>query len=135
MRFMLDTDSCIALIKQKPAPVLRRLTSLSPGEAGISAVTLAELRYGVAKSGRREKNALALDEFLLPLEVADFDEPAAEAYGLVRATLEKLGTPIGPLDTQIGAHALSLGATLVSHNTREFRRIPGLTVVDWLSSI
>jgi tRNA(fMet)-specific endonuclease VapC len=135
MRFMLDTDSCIALIKQKPAPVLRRLTSLSPGEAGISTVTLAELRYGVAKSGRREKNSLALDEFLLPLEVADFDEPAAEAYGLVRATLEKLGTPIGPLDTQIGAHALSLGATLVSHNTREFRRIPGLTVVDWLSSI
>src|SRR4030043_577910 len=89
-------------------------------------VTLAELRYGVAKSAQREKNGLALDEFLLPLEVADFDEPAAVIYGMVRAGLEKAGTPIGPLDTQISAHALSLGATLVSHNTRAFRRIPGL---------
>jgi tRNA(fMet)-specific endonuclease VapC len=133
MRFMLDTDSCIALIKRKPASILRRLTALSPGEAGISAITLAELRYGVAKSTQRDKNGQALDEFLLPLKVADFDEPAAEIYGAVRAGLEKAGTPIGPLDTQIGAHALSLGAALVSHNTREFRRIPGLTVIDWLA--
>jgi tRNA(fMet)-specific endonuclease VapC len=132
MRFMLDTDSCIALIKRKPASILRRLTALAPGEAGISAITLAELRYGVAKSSKREANGQALDEFLLPLEVADFDEPAAEIYGAVRAALEKAGTPIGPLDTQIGAHALSLGAALVSPNTREFRRVPGLTVVDWL---
>ncbi|MCX6570727.1 MAG: type II toxin-antitoxin system VapC family toxin [Candidatus Aminicenantes bacterium] len=133
MRFMLDTDSCIALIKRKPNSILRRLTSLSPGEAGISAISLAELRYGVAKSAQQEKNGLALDEFLLPLEVADFDEPTAESYGMVRAALEKAGTPIGPLDTQIGAHALSLGATLITHNSREFRRIPGLAVEDWLS--
>ncbi|MBE3111740.1 MAG: type II toxin-antitoxin system VapC family toxin [Acidobacteria bacterium] len=133
MRFMLDTDSCIALIKRKPNSILRRLTSLSPGEAGISAISLAELRYGVAKSAQQEKNGLALDEFLLPLEVADFDEPTAESYGIVRAALEKAGTPIGPLDTQIGAHALSLGATLITHNSREFRRIPGLAVEDWLS--
>jgi tRNA(fMet)-specific endonuclease VapC len=133
MRFMLDTDTCIALIKRKPGPILRRLTALAPGEAGISAVTLAELRYGVAKSAQREQNGQALDEFLLPLEIAEFDEPAAEVYGSVRAGLESLGTPIGPLDTLIGAHALSLGAALVSHNAREFRRIPGLTVVDWLS--
>ena len=133
MRFMLDTDSCIALIKRKPNSILRRLTSLSPGEAGISAISLAELRYGVAKSAQREKNGLALDEFLLPLEVADFDEPTAESYGIVRAALEKAGTPIGPLDTQIGAQALSLGATLITHNSREFRRIPGLAVEDWLS--
>jgi tRNA(fMet)-specific endonuclease VapC len=133
MRFMLDTDSCIALIKRKPNSILRRLTSLSPGEAGISAISLAELRYGVATSAQQEKNGLALDEFLLPLEVADFDEPTAESYGMVRAALEKAGTPIGPLDTQIGAHALSLGATLITHNSREFRRIPGLAVEDWLS--
>lgn len=133
MRFMLDTDSCIALIKRKPGPVLRRLTALAPGEAGISAVTLAELRFGVAKSAQREKNGQALDEFLLPLEIAEFDEPAAEVYGSVRAGLEKAGTPIGPLDALIGAHALSLGAALVTHNTREFRRIPGLSVVDWLA--
>ncbi|MCX5913255.1 MAG: VapC toxin family PIN domain ribonuclease, partial [Deltaproteobacteria bacterium] len=78
-------------------------------------------------------NAGALDEFLLPLEIADFGEAAADAYGEVRAALEKAGTPIGPLDTQIGAHALSLGSVLVTHNTREFRRIPGLAVEDWLT--
>ena len=132
MRFMLDTDTCIALIKRKPAPVLRRLTALAPGEAGISAITLAELRFGVEKSAARDRNDRALDAFVLPLEVADFDEAAAAAYGAVRSALEKAGTPIGPLDTQIGAHALSLGAALVTHNVREFRRVPGLTVVDWL---
>lgn len=133
MRFMLDTNTCIALIKRKPASVLRQLTRLAPGDAGLSAVTLAELRYGVEKSAAREKNSQALDKFLVPLEVADFDEPAAEIYGRVRAALERAGTPIGPLDTQIGSHALSLGASLVSPNSREFRRIPGLTVVDWLA--
>lgn len=132
MRFMVDTDTCIALIKRKPAPVLRRLTALAPGEAGISAITLAELRFGVEKSAARDRNDRALDAFVLPLEVADFDEAAAAAYGAVRSALEKAGTPIGPLDTQIGAHALSLGAALVTHNVREFRRVPGLTVVDWL---
>jgi tRNA(fMet)-specific endonuclease VapC len=130
---MLDSDSCIALIKRKPGSMLRRLTSLSPGDAGISAVTLAELHFGVEKSAHREKNRLALAEFLLPLEVADFDEAAAESYGFVRAALEKSGTPIGPLDAQIGAHALSLKVTLVSHNLREFRRIPRLACEDWLS--
>jgi tRNA(fMet)-specific endonuclease VapC len=133
MRFMLDTDSCIALIKRKPARMLDKLTSHAPGDVGLSAVTLAELRYGVAKSAQRERNSQALDEFLLPLEIADFDEAAAGAYGEVRTTLEKAGTPIGPLDTQIGAHALSLGTVLVTHNTREFRRIPGLAVEDWLA--
>ncbi len=131
MRFMLDTDSCIALIKRKPAKMLDKLTSHAPGDVGLSTVTFAELRYGVAKSAQRERNSQALDEFLLPLEIADFDETAADAYGEVRTTLEKAGTPIGPLDTQIGAHALSLGSVLVTHNTREFRRIPGLAVEDW----
>ncbi len=133
MRFMLDTDMCIALIKRKPIKTLRKITSLSPGEAGISAITLAELRFGVAKSAQRERNSQALDEFLLPLEIADFDEAAAGVYGETRSALERAGTPIGPLDTQIGAHALSLGAVLVTHNTREFRRIRGLAVEDWLA--
>jgi len=133
MRFMLDTNSCIALIKRKPAGMLGKLTSLSPGEAGLSAITLAELRYGVAKSAEKERNSRALDEFLLPFESADFDEPAANAYAELRAALEKSGKSIGPLDTLIGAHALSLGAVLVTHNTREFRRIKGLAVEDWLT--
>ena len=133
MRFMLDTDLCIALIKRKPAKMLDKLTSHAPGDVGLSTVTLAELRYGVAKSAQKETNARALDAFLLPLEIADFDETAADAYGEVRAALENAGTPIGPLDTQIGAHALSLGAVLVTHNKREFRRVPSLAVEDWLT--
>jgi tRNA(fMet)-specific endonuclease VapC len=133
MRFMLDTDSCIALIKRKPAKALRRILSLAPGEVGISAVTLGELSFGVAKSAQRERNRQALDEFLLPMEIADFDAAAAGSYGRVRAALEAAGTPIDPLDTQIGAHALSLGAVLVTHNTREFRRISGLAIEDWLA--
>ena len=132
MRFMLDTDLCIALIKRKPAKMLDKLTSHAPGDVGLSTVSLAELRYGVAKSAQKERNSQALDEFLLPLEIADFDEMSAGSYREVRAALENAGTPIGPLDTQIGAHALSLGAVLVTHNTREFRRIPGLAVEDWL---
>ena len=132
MRFMLDTDACIALIKRKPASVIRRLSVLEPGDAGISAITLAELRYGVMKSEAVERNAAALADFLLPLEIADFDTAAAETYGRVRAGLEKAGTPIGPLDTQIGAHALSLGAVLVTNNVREFRRIPGLKIENWM---
>lgn len=133
MRFMLDTDFCIALIKRKPAEILARIMLLAPGDVGLSAITLAELCYGVAKSAQRERNAEALAEFLLPMEIADFDEGAADVYGEIRAALEKAGTPIGPLDTQIGAHALSLGVVLVTHNIREFGRIPGLAVEDWIS--
>ena len=132
MKYMLDTNACIALIKRKSAAVIERLTATEPGDAGISSVTLAELQYGVQKSAKVEQNALALAEFLLPLEIAAFDPGAAEAYGGVRAALEKAGTPIGALDTMIGAHALSLGVTLVTDNTREFIRIPGLAVENWL---
>ncbi len=132
MRFMLDTNTCIALIRRKPAKTLRKIKSLDPGAAGISTITLAELRYGVEKSAHRERNDEALNEFLLPLEIVDFDEAAAEVHGKVRALLESKGTSIGSLDTQIGAHALSLRVTLVTHNSAEFRRIPGLALADWL---
>jgi tRNA(fMet)-specific endonuclease VapC len=133
MRFMLDKDSCIALIKRRPAGMLRRMTSLAPGEVGLSAITVAELRYGVAKSAQKEQNSQALTGFLLPLEIADFDEAAANAYGEVLAALERSGKTISPLDALIGAHALSLGAVLVTHNTHEFRRIKALAVEDWLA--
>jgi len=131
MKFLLDTNICIALIKRKPAKTIARLSALSVGDIGLSSITLAELQYGVVKSGQPEQNRQALEEFLLPLEIAAFDRKAAEIYGIVRAGLEKAGTPIGPLDTMIGAHALSLEATLVTNNTREFRRIPALKIEDW----
>ncbi|HEY3327473.1 MAG TPA: type II toxin-antitoxin system VapC family toxin [Novimethylophilus sp.] len=134
MKLMLDTNTCIAIIKRKPVQVLQKFNEYQVGDIGVSSVTLAELRYGVAKSQHQAKNQAALDEFMLPLEVAPFDESATAAYGAVRALLEKQGTPIGPLDTMIGAHALSLGVTLVTNNMREFNRVGGLVVVDWVNN-
>jgi tRNA(fMet)-specific endonuclease VapC len=130
---MLDTNICIAIIKQKSKDILQKFCAYQVGDICISSVTLAELRYGVAKSEFQEKNQAALDEFILPLEVVSFDETAALYYGTLRATLEKLGTPIGSLDTMIGAHALSLNLTLVTNNTKEFNRIPSLKVIDWIN--
>jgi tRNA(fMet)-specific endonuclease VapC len=132
MKLMLDTNICIAIIKQKPADILQKFSAYQVGDICISSVTLAELRYGVAKSQYQEKNQAALDEFILPLEVAHFDEAAALVYGALRASLEKQGTPIGALDTMIGAHTLSLNLTLVTNNIKEFNRIIGLKVIDWI---
>ncbi len=131
MRYMLDTNICIYLIKQKPEKVLRHFKAHSVGEIGISSITLAELRYGVERSQQVQKNRQALEEFTLPLEIAAFDEAAAEVYGSVRAGLEQAGTPVGSMDMLIGAHALSLGVTLVTNNLREFQKIKNLKVVDW----
>ena len=131
MKFMLDTNICIYLIKLKPEKVFKLFQSHMVGDIGISSMTLAELRYGVEKSQHIEKNRQALDEFILPLEIADFDEASAEAYGTIRAALEKAGRPIGPMDLLIGAHALALGVALVTNNTKEFKRIKNLKVVDW----
>ena len=133
MNVMLDTNTCIAIIRQKPPQALKRFSAYRVGDIGISWVTLAELEFGVAKSQHQENNQTALDEFVLPLEIASFDRETARVYGRVRAMLEKKGTPIGSLDMMIGAHALSLGVTLATNNTKEFSRIKGLTVVDWLN--
>ena len=131
MKYMLDTNICIYLIRQKPEKVLRRFKNHSIGDIGISSITLAELRFGVEKSQQIQNNRQALEEFILPLEIADFDEKAAVIYGAVRAALEKAGTPVGSMDMLIGAHALSLGLTLVTNNVREFKQIKKLNVVDW----
>ena len=133
MKLMLDTNICIYIIKQQPAAVLKRFLEYQIGDIGISSITLSELRYGVAKSTHQEKNAKALDEFVIPLEVVSFDEEAAHVYGNIRATLEKAGTPIGSMDMLIAAHAVSLGIPLVTNNTREFVRIPTLIVIDWIA--
>lgn len=131
MKFMLDTNTCIYIIKQKPPKALKHFKAYSVGEIGISSITLAELRFGVEKSQYIQKNQEALDAFILPLEIADFDEKAAKSYGEIRASLEKAGNLIGSMDMLIGAHALSLGLTLVTNNTREFRKIKHLKVIDW----
>jgi tRNA(fMet)-specific endonuclease VapC len=131
MKLMLDTNICIYIIKQQPSAVLKHFLEYQVGDIGISSITLSELRYGVAKSKYREKNAKALDEFIIPLDIGSFDEGAALAYGDIRTILEKSGTPIGAMDMFIAAHAVSMGVTLVTNNTREFSRIPTLDIVDW----
>lgn len=128
---MLDINICIAIIKHKPTDIMQKFSAYQVGDICISSVTLAELRYGVAISQFQEKNQAALDEFILPLEVTDFNEAAAFVYDTLRASLEKNGTSIGALDTLIGAHALSLNLTLVKNNTKEFNQITGLKVIDW----
>jgi tRNA(fMet)-specific endonuclease VapC len=132
MRWMLDTNACIAIIRRRSERALRRLRGQTVGHVGISSVTLAELEFGAAKSERADEARTALSEFLLPLEIAAFDETAAVRYGRVRAGLERKGRPIGPLDTLIAAHALALGAILVTNNLREFRRVPELSVENWM---
>ena len=130
--FLLDTNTCIYIIKRQPQQAVTRLQSLEISTVGISSITLSELEYGVSKSSRPEQNKLALMQFIAPLEILPYDDMAAARYGQIRAFLEIQGTPIGPLDTLIAAHALALGCTLVTNNEREFSRIPNLTVENWV---
>ena len=130
--YMLDTNICIYIINKKPKKVIKTLTSKSPAEVCISAITLSELEYGVAKSNQQEKNQEALIKFLLPLQVFDFDATAARSYGIARSKLESAGKQIGALDTLIAAHSLSMDAILVTNNVREFRRVKGLKVENWV---
>ena len=129
---MLDTNICIALIRQQPKKLIRRLTNSVPGEIGISTITVAELAHGAQKSSRVEQNMSALEQFLLPLEIVDFDQQASVAYGAIRAHLERKLNQIGSMDLLKGAHALSLEVTLVTNNTGEFKRIPHLKMEDWI---
>lgn len=133
MTHLLDTNICIYLINKKPPGVVERLLSHDPGSIGISSITLAELRYGAAKSMFVEQNHRALDQFLLPFAVAPFDLDEAGVYGDLRTNLGCRGVPIGPLDLLIGAHALALGAILVTNNEREFERVEGLRIENWTS--
>jgi tRNA(fMet)-specific endonuclease VapC len=131
MLCMLDTNICIYLIKRKPIHVTDKLKSYEAGEVAVSSITVAELQYGICKSTRPDQNLVALAEFLLPLEVIDFDESAAGHCGDIRACLEKSGNIIGSMDLLIAAHARSLSLTLVTNNIREFGRVPGLRAENW----
>ncbi len=132
MNYLLDTNICIYLIKKKPESVFKRLQEITLDKIFISSITVAELQYGVRKSAYPEKNKIALDEFLKVFNVSSFDTEAAIEYGTIRSSLEKKGTPIGPLDTLIAAHAKSLGMTLVTNNPNEFKRVEDLVVENWV---
>ena len=131
IRYMLDTNICIYIINAKPLAVLERFKLEAIGSIAISSISAAELAYGVAKSGS-DKNRIGLEMFLAPLAVLPFDENAIWQYGQLRTDLEKQGHPIGPMDTMIAAHALAINTTLVTNNTREFARVEGLLVENWV---
>jgi tRNA(fMet)-specific endonuclease VapC len=133
MIYMLDTNMCIYIIKQKPRKVLETLKKQDARDVCVSVVTLAELAYGVAKSQQKEKNSIALTSFLAPLEILPLSDKAAVKSGEIRATLEIKGQIIGSCDLLIAAHALSENLILVSNNTGEFGRIPGLVLQNWSS--
>jgi len=129
---MLDTSTCIYIIKKKPTDVLERFRQTRISQVGISSITLSELEYGVAKSSKPEQNQIALAQFLAPLEILSYGDEAAQQYGRLQAFLENQGTHIGSLDMLIAAHALSIGCTLVTNNEKEFGRISNLKIDNWL---
>lgn len=133
MKYLLDTNSCIFIIKSRPASVRQKLETLAVGDVGVSTVTISELEFGVAKSSRPDQNRIALEKFLLPLEILSYDRVAAARYGELRCHLEAAGTPIGSMDLMIAAHGLAAGLIVVTNNTREFSRVPGLSAEDWIT--
>ena len=134
MRYLLDTNICIYTMKRHPPEVRARLEGLSIDEVGISSIVLAELQYGIRKSQRRHQNEAALTDFLAFCRVLDWPHQAAAVYGELRAKLERQGRVIGGNDLLIAAHALHLGATLVTNNTQEFARVARLKVENWITA-
>lgn len=132
MRFLLDTNICVYIIKNKPPQVLAKFKTLDISDVGISSITVAELEYGVYKSQRQEQNNAALSQFLIPLEILPFDEQATQTYGRIRAELECQGIVIGSMDMLIASQAISLGLILVTNNVRELSRIPELVLENWV---
>lgn len=131
MRYMLDTNTIMYAKNNRPEQVLDHLQKHRPEDLCISAVTLAELEYGVCNSSNPAQNKLALLLFLSGIEVLAFDSAAASEYGQIRYQLKKSGTPVGANDMLIAAHAKSIDAVLVTNNLKEFDRIPGLRTENW----
>jgi tRNA(fMet)-specific endonuclease VapC len=131
MKYMLDTNIVVYVRNARPAAVLERFRRYRPEDLCVSAITLAELEYGAARSSRPEQNRLALMLFFSNISVLPFDADAAREYGTIRCALESDGTPIGANDCLIASHARSRGLTLITNNTREFERVPGLRIENW----
>ena len=129
---MLDTNICIYIIKNKPQSVKERFQEFHIGELCISSITVSELMYGAYKSQFVERNLKAIESFLMPFEIVDYDYNASVEYGKIRAYLEKQGQVIGNMDMQIAGHALALNTTLVTNNTKEFKRVIGLSLDNWV---
>jgi tRNA(fMet)-specific endonuclease VapC len=131
LAYMLDTNICIYVMKNYPQDLREKFNSLAE-RLCISSITLGELYYGAEKSARRADNLIAVEHFVARLDVLPFDAKAAAHYGQVRAELERAGTPCGPHDMQIGGHARSQGLIIVTNNMREFSRMKGIRVENWV---
>ena len=131
MTYMLDTNICIYVMKNKPEKVLQRFREELDGGLCISSITLGEYQYGMKHSSNPAKNEQALLRFLAPLSILPFGAAAASEYGVLRTHLQNKGTPIGPLDMLIAGHALAEGLTLVTNTVREFERVPDLRLENW----
>ena len=136
MIWVLDTDILVYFINRKPGfeRIARRMSGRSPGEVRLSAITLAELEFGIENGEFRSEDRKTLAGLLEFLQADDFPSGAARDYGEIRASLERSGRKVGPNDLLIAAHARHLGAVLVTNNEREFRRVPGLSVQNWLKA-
>ena len=132
-RFLLDTNICIYIQRQKPKEVLARFEKLEPGDVAISVITWGELLYGAEKSMQRKKALQLLDEFKSFVPVLPIPENAGNTYGVMRASLESKGKPIGNNDLWIAAHAKAAGLTIVTNNEREVQRVPGLKGKNWVA--
>jgi len=131
LAYMLDTNTCIYVIRTRTVALREKFNTLAE-QLCISSVTLGELHYGAEKSSRRAENLIAIEHFVARLDVLPFGDKAAAHYGQLRAELERAGTPCGPHDIQIGGHARSEGLIIVTNNVREFARMPGLRVENWV---
>lgn len=131
LAYMLDTNICIYVMKNYPAALREKFNTLAE-QLCISSITLGELHYGAEKSERRVENLKAIEHFTARLDVLPFGDKAAAHYGQVRAELERAGTPCGTHDMEIGAHARSEGLIVVTNNMREFARMPGVRVENWV---
>lgn len=131
MKYLLDTNICIYLIKGNDEKLIKKFVKHSPIDFAISSITVSELWYGCYKSIKKEENITALTEFLQPFEIINFDEHAAETYGSIRNQLEKNGTIIGAMDMLIASIALSNNLILLTNNEKEFNRVPKLKIENW----
>lgn len=128
---LLDTNVCIELLRGRSPRVLAKVRAVGVAQLALSSITAAELFAGALKSARAEESLTAVSTLVSSIPTLSFDSEAARFYGVVRAGLERLGQRIGPLDMLIAGHAAALDATLITNNTREFVRVPGLTIEDW----
>lgn len=131
MKYLLDTNICIYIIKKKPEKVIHQFSKVKVGEIAISSITIAELFYGAVKSSKPDENIIALQEFLLPLKRIDFSSDDALTYGKIRTELERKGKLIGSMDLLIAAIAVSRNLILITNNAKEFSRVSDIKIENW----